>query len=59
MTRSLQSLLLERRANVIEMSGERDITARAMLAAHVIYLDQLIRDFGELGWESEVTKVAS
>jgi len=54
---TLQSLLASRRQHVLEMSRSDDATARALLACHVFYLDELIRDFQDLGWESEVTVV--
>jgi hypothetical protein len=40
--RSLQDLLAERRANVLEMSRERDAIARAMLQAHINEIDREI-----------------
>ncbi len=40
--RSLQDLLAERRANVIEMARERDPVARAMLQYHIDEIDRAI-----------------
>lgn len=42
MIRSVQDLLAERRANVLEMSRERDAMAKLMLAAHIDDLDRQI-----------------
>lgn len=39
---SLQALLAERRANVMEMSRSRDATARAVLKFHVDEIDREI-----------------
>lgn len=40
--RSLQDLLAERRANVLEQSREADATARAMLQFHIDEIDREI-----------------
>lgn len=41
-SRSLRSLLDERRANVLELRGEKDKTARKMLEAHIDGIDREI-----------------
>jgi hypothetical protein len=42
--RTLQDLLAERRASVLEMYRERDASARAMVRYHILALDAEIVD---------------
>ena len=59
MTRSLASLLAERRDNVNEMRRERDHSARLLLKAHIADLDRRIADLTgqddgcDVCWERE------
>ena len=44
MSRTVKDLLAERRANVLELSRERDAMARKMLRVHIADLDNQIAE---------------